>query len=152
MSQIKNSFFGEFVKMEKIYKRYMAEAVAEYHFTPNEITVLLFLYNNAPELDTATQIARYKGISKGLVAKSVESLCRRGLLEARRDPADRRVVHLTLSAASSPVATRLRQGETAFLTRLQAGIEPTAVETLNRTLAQMLKNLNGIFEGKGEDE
>ena len=60
--------------MDKVYRRFYQHELAEYQFTPNEIAVILFLYNNAPDLDTATDIVRCKGISKGLVARSVDSL------------------------------------------------------------------------------
>ena len=93
-------FFEKFQKMDKVYRRFYQHELAEYQFTPNEIAVILFLYNNAPDLDTATDIVRCKGISKGLVARSVDSLCREGYLTAVREPADRRIMHLKLSKKS----------------------------------------------------
>ena len=96
-------FFEKFQKMDKVYRRFYQHELAEYQFTPNEIAVILFLYNNAPDLDTATDIVRCKGISKGLVARSVDSLCREGYLTAVREPADRRIMHLKLSEKSRPV-------------------------------------------------
>ena len=54
-------FFEKFQKMDKVYRRFYQHELAEYQFTPNEIAVILFLYNNAPDLDTATDIVRCKG-------------------------------------------------------------------------------------------
>ena len=71
-------FFEKFQKIDKMYRRFYQYELAEYQFTPNEIAVILFLHNNSPELDTATDIVRCKGISKGLVARSVDSLFAKG--------------------------------------------------------------------------
>ena len=47
MRPFEEGFFAGLSKLERLYKRYVQEAVAEYQFTPNEIAVLMFLYNNA---------------------------------------------------------------------------------------------------------
>ena len=108
-------FFEKFQKMDKVYRRFYQHELAEYQFTPNEIAVILFLYNNAPDLDTATDIVRCKGISKGLVARSVDSLCREGYLTAVREPADRRIMHLKLSEKSWPVKLNAASHRRSFV-------------------------------------
>lgn len=50
----------------------------ELELTQNEIDVLLFLHNNAP-LNTASDIARYRAMSKSMISKSVDSLYKRGI-------------------------------------------------------------------------
>ncbi len=56
--------FEKFQKMDKVYRRFYQHELAEYQFTPNEIAVILFCITTPPDLDTATDIVRCKGISK----------------------------------------------------------------------------------------
>lgn len=148
MRQFEEGFFVGLSKLERVYKRYFQEAVAEFQFTPNEITVLMFLCNNAPALDTATDIARFKRISKGLVARSVDSLTRRGLLSAQRDERDRRIVHLALSENCAPIAQRLRESERALFAQIAEGIDPVRLEITSDTLRKINQNMNRLLEGE----
>ncbi|WP_339789008.1 helix-turn-helix domain-containing protein [Tissierella sp.] len=52
--------------------------------TQNEIDVLLFLHNAAP-LNTASDIARYRAMSKSMILKSVDALYRKGYLSYETD-------------------------------------------------------------------
>lgn len=151
MRPFEEGFFAGLSKMERLYKRYVQEAVVEYQFTPNEIAVLMFLYNNAPSLDTASDIARYKRISKGLVARSVDSLLRRGLICARRDEGDRRIVHLALNAGCQDVLARLRASEERMVTRAAEGIEPQRLADALDVLRQIDANMSRLLQGE-EDE
>ena len=66
MEQKDEGYFSYCAKNDKAYRKMCALAVAEYNFTPNEIVVLMFLSNN-PGLDSASDIAHYRNIAKGLV-------------------------------------------------------------------------------------
>ena len=89
-------FFMDALKLEKLYRSCVREAADGYGLTPNEVAVLLFLSRHAPQQDTATDIASACGISKALVARSVDGLHRRGFLKGERDENDRRLIHLHL--------------------------------------------------------
>lgn len=147
MLDFARGYFERFSKLDKLQRKYFHKALEKYNFTPNEIVVLMFLYNNAPELDTATDIARYKGISKGLVARSVESLCERGYLDAERDPRDRRVVHLRLSGGIHPIGTEISGIRGHFQKQIEEGISPEDIEATNRTLARLTENVEKLLEG-----
>ena len=69
----------------QLYRSCFRELTESCGFTPNEMFVLLFLYRNAPEQDTATVIAQAWNVSKPLVTRSVDGLQRRGLLYCVRD-------------------------------------------------------------------
>lgn len=144
MYYIKEGYFVHFAKLNKVYRKMCYQAVEEYRFTANEIEVMMFLANN-PGLDTASDIAGYKNISKGLVAKSVDSLCRSGYLATQKDTRDRRVIHLILTEQSAPVVERLKHGRTEFINLLQAGVEPADLEAMERATEQMNKNLNEML-------
>lgn len=142
---------GEYIEgmhnLYKVYRRQLLQQLRGYELTPAEIEVLLFLYNNTPTLDTATDIARCKKLSKALVARAVESLYRRGYITFERDPHDRRVVHLSLSEKSLPITQELGRRQRLLWQQLGEGIPPeelaAALKTLSRFIHNAQKNLTG---------
>lgn len=147
MLDLAKGYFDRFSKLDKLQRKYFHKALEKYNFTPNEIVVLLFLYNNAPDFDTATDIVKYRGISKGLVARSVEALCRRGYLEAERDPDDRRVFHLRLSGGIHSIGSEISEIREYFMNQIEEGISQTDMEATNRTLAKLTENVEKLLEG-----
>ena len=87
-------FFENYFKIEKAYRKYFQDEMEKYHLTPNELLVLLFLARDNGGCNTARDIAQYEGVSKGLVARSVESLVEKQFLVVERDAADKRICHL----------------------------------------------------------
>ena len=108
--------------------------------------VLLFLYRNAPEQDTATVIAQAWNVSKPLVTRSVDGLQRRGLLYCVRDENDRRLVHLHLSDEGHAAAKELHHRCETFALTLQQGISEQEMQTLCSVMQKMQRNLNDLLE------
>lgn len=138
-------YFSTFAKVDKLYKKMCFQAVSEYQFTPNEIVVLMFLSNN-PALDTAKDIAYFRNISKGLVAKSVESLCRKGFLSQQKDPKDRRLIHLKLTEKSQDITARLQACKKLFFAQLVTGIPGEDLEKLKQMTEKINDNLEQILQ------
>ena len=74
---------------KKYYTAQFACAAAAYGLNQLEIDILLFLHNN-PELCTASDICRYRGLAKSNVSAAVERLRSRGVLEVLPAPDNRR--------------------------------------------------------------
>lgn len=146
MLELTGGFFENFQKIDKIYRKYFQARLAKYQFTPNEITVILFLYNNAPALDTATDIARLKGISKGLVARSVESLCQKGYIEAVRDQSDRRIVHLRLTQNQNQMIDEIQKTKKELESELERNIPAADLAITKQTLSRLLSNTEGLLD------
>ncbi len=146
MEQKDEGYFSYCAKNDKAYRKMCALAVAEYNFTPNEIVVLMFLSNN-PGLDSASDIAHYRNISKGLVAKSVEALCEKGYLETGKDKKDRRLVHLYLTEKSDEVVAKLRRCRSEFIQELYNGVTEADREAMRRVTTILNQNLDRILKG-----
>lgn len=140
-------FFSGLSKMEKIYKKFFQEAVAEYNFTPNEVSVLMFLYNNSPTFDTASDIVRFKGISKGLVARSVASLCKKGFLIAQRDDRDRRIIHLHLTDQCDDIRAKFSKSQQIFTEKIEKGIPKEYLEIIEKTVEVIGENIDKVLKG-----
>lgn len=97
------------LRLEKLYRSCVRGAASDCGLTPNETVVLLFLSRHAPQQDTATDIAAARGISKALVARSVDGLHRRGFLESERDENDPPCRPSPLCGEGIVVAERLKQ-------------------------------------------
>lgn len=141
-------FLDTYQKIDKAHRKYFQAKFAKYGFTPNELLVIMFLYNNAPELDTATDIARLKGVSKGMIARSVESLYENKYLDAVRDPNDRRVIHLSLKSQHHELAAEIGRIQKEFLHNLENGILESDMQITKHTLLKLLKNAENLCDGR----
>lgn len=144
--QWENTILRDSIKMGKLYRAYVREAANGYRLTPNEISVLLFLHRYAPAQDTSTEISQQLGISKALVARSVDSLYRRGFVQGERDTQDRRIVHLHLCGDGALIAKKLHQTGCRVTACLQHGISEQELETVQRILNRMQCNLDALLE------
>ncbi|HCL02411.1 MAG TPA: MarR family transcriptional regulator [Lachnoclostridium phytofermentans] len=138
------SFLVNSVKMDKLYLKTCHDAVSDYHLTRNEVICLLFLQNNKP-FDSAKDIAQYRKISKGLVAKSVESLIKSGYLTVVKDTLDSRILHLHTTKECEPILIKLAKARTEFHNRLMAGISDEDRLMLDKISQRMTTNLEGMI-------
>ncbi|MCI8524922.1 MAG: MarR family transcriptional regulator [Oscillospiraceae bacterium] len=125
------------------YDRVLTAAAQASGLTKPEADVLLFLANN-PQFRTARDVAAYRGFSKTYVSKSLERLTRRGLVTARTDPADRRVLNLTLTDAAAGPVRQLQSAQRAFFQRLTDGIPRSDAGVLRRMMARVQENLTEL--------
>ena len=143
-TQEEESCLACFVKIDKVYQKLCGQTVSEYGFTPNEIVVIMFLANNKG-LNSASEIAQYRNISKGLVAKSVDSLCEQGYLTAGRDKKDRRLVRLELTEKSTAVIERIKECRKSFVEELHKGISEEDIKALHHTASIMNQNIESLL-------
>jgi DNA-binding MarR family transcriptional regulator len=136
--------FDCFAKIDKSYQKFCGQIVAECGFTPNEIVVLMHLSANQDN-NLACDIVKCRNISKGLIAKSVESLCQKGYVTTGGDEKDRRLVHLYLTDKSRPLVERIKACRQTFIQKLHKGIPAEDLDTLLRVTQKMNQNLNDML-------
>lgn len=129
----------------KEYRKISFKAIEEYEFTPCEIDVLMFLFNNT-SLDTAKDISKFKGISKSLVSRSVDSLLEKKLISATPDEQDKRIVHLMLTGNASDIVEKLKISKELFSQKVTEGISENDLKTFVTVIQQMLENVNHMKE------
>lgn len=139
----RNSLFLIFNwKLKKAYEKTFEGLDRELGLTQNEIDVLLFLHNNAP-LDTASDIARYRAMSKSMISKSVDSLYRRGYLSYEVDKMDKRYIHLKIEPVAFPIVERLYKIQKDFFLKLTRNITGEEYKTMETILKKMYQNIIG---------
>ncbi len=86
MSGSPNDFAADASHAGQLYRSCFRELTESCGFTPNEMFVLLFLYRNAPEQDTATVIAQAWNVCQaaGNAQRRRTAEARSALLRARR--------------------------------------------------------------------
>lgn len=75
MSGSPHDFAADAFHAGQLYRSCFRELTESCGFTPNEMFVLLFLYRNAPEQDTATVIAQAWNVSIHAAAKALHHRC-----------------------------------------------------------------------------
>lgn len=91
-------------------------------------------------------IAQYEGVSKGLVARSVESLVEKQFLVVERDAADKRICHLYLTQQCSALTEQMMEKKAAFFRRLAEGIPEEAIATTEQTLRRFMENISASID------
>nr|WP_321292782.1 MarR family winged helix-turn-helix transcriptional regulator [uncultured Trichococcus sp.] len=130
------------ISLSKLSKMYRAEVKAEMaasDFSPNELDLITFLSNN--EMDTSKEIADSLGLSKSLIARSVDSLVAKSYLETRVDEGDRRYIHLVLTDQAKPIADRLRNRRKQFIASMTEGVSQEQFAQFEQTLEKMIANV-----------
>ena len=125
---------------KNLYERQLDPLVEGSGLSKLQIDVLLFLYNN-PEHDTAQSVCSLRGLAKSNVSKGVDGLVRRGLLERRTDPDNRRTVRLKLTDKALPVVREGAACQDKFFRQLLQGISPAEMETVQRLFSQIHENV-----------
>lgn len=106
---------------------------------------------------TLTMLNRNEGIHQGGLADLLEvepiTLCRMidrleeaGLVERRRDPADRRAWRIFLTDASRPILERLRTLAADLFDAALVGVEETDRVRLSASLTRMRENLHALSD------
>ncbi len=142
----KKSFLLRFNwKLKKVYEKMFYYLTVELHLTQNEIDVLLFLYNNN-SLNTASDIARYRAMSKSMISKSVDSLYRKGYLSYEADKTDRRCIYLIIQPAATPIMKKLYAVQQEFFAVLSCNITEKENEVMETVLNKMYQNIVDQYE------
>jgi len=102
--------------------------------------VILWWLERQPGL-SQKELAEIMDVEPITVARLVDRLAGRGMVERRDDPADRRVWRLHLLAPAFPVLEQMRGVRDQVASVLADGVAPEALETVRQTLIAMKANI-----------
>lgn len=126
-------------EMSHLYGLCLAPVLTATGLSRMELDVLLFLANN-PGMDTASHMAKLRGLSKSHISATVERLAQRELLARHVTPHDRRTVHLSLLPGAAQAVALGQKAQAEFGRLLLEGISPEDQAALARVLAQIHRN------------
>ena len=141
-------FISSIWKTSKLYEEYFQSTIEDYGLSKSEKDILLFLRNN-PQFRTATDIVKYRSISKSLVSKSVESLIGKGYLTEEQSSQDKRYTYLALTPEATPLVDQLSKVQSDFFHKFSNKISQ---EEFAQCKSIHQKIIDGIEEGLEKNE
>jgi DNA-binding MarR family transcriptional regulator len=92
---------------------------------------------------TVAQIARSMGLQRQSVQRTVDVLCREGLLRMMDNPRHRRARLVVLTRRGTAVVRRATRLQIDWANAASAGIEPAEIEAAYATLHKLRQRLSG---------
>jgi DNA-binding MarR family transcriptional regulator len=120
--------------------RIEADRRASAHGMTRTQWVVLVWLERQPGL-SQKELAELLEVEPITVARLIDRLEDRGMIERRSDPADRRIWRLHLRPAALPVLNDLNTERTDMLRMVTANLDPATLKTLEKGLARMKANL-----------
>lgn len=111
-------------------------AGAEYGLQPVHVQVLRYISDANRYSDTPAAVTEYLGATKGTTSQSINVLEKKGLIIKRTDRADKRVIHLSVTASGRKLLEKIFP-PSGFAASL-AGLKNTDKDDLSRALSELL--------------
>lgn len=137
----------EFTRVRRLYAKVCESALEKHNFAPSEINIMIFLSSN-PEINIGKDLVYYLGVSKSLIARSVDNLVKQGLLLTKEDEHDKRIQHLLLSEKSNEIIEIFKSKRKDLESMLLKGVSKEELELLEVVTSKINQNVNMIIEGE----
>jgi MarR family transcriptional regulator, organic hydroperoxide resistance regulator len=132
-------FWDDFVRVAKLSRTAMDEIMREHGGRGGQNRILWALY----EKDglTPIEVARKLGVAAPTVVKMSSHMVASGLITRRRDPIDRRRVHLHLTDRGRAVKRPLEEATRLFRRATSSGLTTEERRVMSTALAKIVRNL-----------
>ena len=133
-------------KVGRVYGTMCTPILRQYDLNQTEFDLLMFLANN-PDKNTARDACRIRGIKKGLVSVTADSLLRRGLITRTADADDRRLARLIPTDASAPIVSAGREVQAAFFRAVTSCLTKDELETYIALTQKLVAHVGAMDTG-----
>ena len=130
--------------IKKLYDNSFDDLRIKYGLTMNEIMFLLYLDKNKAN-NTASEIVENLVTTKSHISKSIDSLAKRNIIIRIQDELDKKIIRLYISDTANDLLYNLRTREEIINRTITKGIPKDDLETFNRVLEQMKKNVYDLI-------
>lgn len=132
--------FSHYTASESLYTATVRPVCEKHGLTYMEFTVLMFLANN-PQFDTASDIVKYRHLTKSHVSMSIRSLENKGLLKGEHHEPNRRTIHLTVLDAADTIVSDGREAQQKFGKILFSGFSDSEYKQFASFMKRIDKNI-----------
>lgn len=136
--EMDQSIGHQFVNLMTMMRREVEVRMAEHGLTDAQWKPLWLV--QAGKATTAIELARYMDVDAGAMTRLLDRLEAKGLLERLRSEADRRVVHLKLTAEGESVVAHVPHVLASVNNDLLRGFSEAEFKQLRRLLDRMAAN------------
>jgi MarR family transcriptional regulator for hemolysin len=105
---------------------------------------LILISVKSRDLSNQRDLAAAVGVTSATLTHHLNAMEADGLLLRRRDPVNRRIQHVTLTAAGEIMFQHLRDAAIAFDLRLRRGLTPAETDSLTTLLQRLHANVADI--------
>jgi MarR family transcriptional regulator, negative regulator of the multidrug operon emrRAB len=127
-------------RLGHLHRSYQREFAYSQGLNLPQLEALLFLASCNKYSNTPLALSEYLGLTKGTVSQTIISLENKKLLQKKRDPVDRRVVHLHLTSKGQRlVNTCIDDSE-----RAKALSKSNDIDSLESSLSELLKSMQHL--------
>ena len=139
--RINEKIFLNLVRISQVYRKALTSSNDYLDLSPNELGLLMIMHMD-PSINTANQIVKVLGTTKGLASRNIDNLTKKGLITANQDEKDRRIMRLTLCDKAIKVCEEIRRNTARLFEKAAEGIDMAemvlAYETLQKIAANIL--------------
>ena len=135
--------------LRSLYALCVEPVCRKFSVTRTELDILLFL-KDAPDHDTAAEVADRRCLAKSHVSPSIRSLEKKGYLTRLGGRTDRRLIHLKLSERAEQVIQAGREAQDVFLGIITAGLDGEDRERLHVYIEKMERNIQSYLAACGK--
>ena len=137
--------FRHYAANESLYTATVSPVCEKHGLTYMEFTVLMFLANN-PQFDTASDIVKYRHLTKSHVSMSVRSLENKGLLKREHHEPNRRTIHLSVMDTAARIVSEGKEAQREFGKILFSGFSDAEYKQFASFMKRIDKNVADHIE------
>lgn len=137
---VSEKVFLNLVKLSQIYRRAINASNESFDLSPNELGLLMIMYLY-PSVDTANQIVKILGTTKGLASRNIDNLTKKGLIKTTPDEKDRRVVRLSLCDRAKGLCEDIRKKNMELFEKALKGIDMKDAVAALEIIEKMVSNI-----------
>lgn len=126
--------------IEDLYLQMVSPVFKKHGLTFMEFTVLMFLHNN-PQYNTASEIVKYRHLTKSHVSLAVQTLKQKNLIDCQYQGKDRRSIHLYVQENALEIIQDGALAQKEFRAVLHDGLNEEEIERINQYTEHINQNI-----------
>lgn len=134
------NLFSHYAANENLYTATVSPVCEKHGLTYMEFTVLMFLANN-PQFDTASELVKYRHLTKSHVSMSIRSLEDKGLIKGAYHDSNKRTIHLTVLSTADRIVADGREAQKEYGRILFSGFSPSEYQLFSAFMKRIDQNI-----------
>lgn len=127
--------------VRKAYSKVFTEMFNDNTYSPNEISILIFLYNN-PLKNTNKDLYIYLDVSKSLICRSIDNLQKKELIDIKKDELDKRIQRISLTKKSDLIIEKISSVQKEITSSILTNISFEEIHQAQSTIRKILDCFN----------